>query len=194
MPFFRQIRVKPFVVRAAFAALCAFSLFGCIDSSDPILSDAQPVLGPHLNLQLYSLREGHALDPERARFRWDGKRYVRAGGDMKDIASFTLHPFEGGDSIVQSLSVRHPEHTEYALMHPLAEGVYQVVAIDEDDADATTRADCKHPGGAACRIETREQLFTFARATAAKRKTDGGLAIRLPDGPEKEKRPATRRH
>jgi hypothetical protein len=33
----------------------------------------------------------------------------------------------------------------------------------------------------ACRIETREQLFAFARATAARRKTDGGLAIRLPD-------------
>jgi hypothetical protein len=174
--------VKAFLVRAAFAALCGLALSGCIDSSGPILTDAQPELGPRLNLQLYGLRDGYAVDPERARFSWDGKRYVRSGAGMKDVASFTLHPFEGGDSIVQSVSTRHPEHIEYALMRKLAEGVYQVVAIDEDDADEATRtAQCKHPGGAACRIETREQLFTFARATAAKKKTNGGLAIRLRD-------------
>jgi hypothetical protein len=75
---------------------------------------------------------------------------------------------------------------EYALMRKLAESVYQVIAIDEDDADEPTRAaQCKHPGGTACRIETREQLFTFARATAAKRKTDGGLAIQLEDAPKR---------
>jgi hypothetical protein len=180
--------VKSFLVRAAFAALCALSLSGCIDSADPILSDAQPVLGPRLKLQLYSLRDGHALDPERASFAWNGNLYVRSGGGMKDISSFTVHPFEAGDFIIQSTPLRHPDHAEYALMRKLAEGVYQVVAIDEDDADEPTRAaQCKHPGGTACRIETREQLFTFARATAAKRKTDGGLAIRLDDAPRQRR-------
>ena len=169
-------------------AFCATLLSGCIDSAAPILADAQPVLGERLHLQLYSLREGHAHDPDRARFMWDGKRYVRAGRGMKDVASFTLHPLEGSDFIVQSVSTEHPEHVEYALMRTLAEGVYQVVAIDEDDADAAARAaGCKHPGGAACRIETREQLFTFARATAAKRKADGGLAIRLEDAPARRR-------
>jgi hypothetical protein len=172
--------VKRPLIRAVLIGFCAFSLAACIDSSDSILTDAQPVLGPRLNLQLYALRDGHAYDPERARFIWDGKRYVRAGGGMKDVASFTLHPFEGGDYIVQSVSTRHPEHVEYALMHTLADGVYYAVVIDEDDADAAARsADCKHPGGVACRIETREQLFAFARATAAKKKTNGGLAIQL---------------
>jgi hypothetical protein len=164
-------------------------LTGCIDSSGPILTDAQPVLGPHLNLQLYSLREGHAHDPEQARFAWNGKLYVRSGG-MKDISSFTMHPFEAGDYIIQSSQLRHPQIAEYALMRKLAEGVYQVIAIDEDDADEPTRtAQCKHPGGVACRIETREQLFTFVRATAAKRKTDGGLAIQLEDAPRPQRRP-----
>jgi hypothetical protein len=180
--------VKSTLVRAVFAALCSLALSGCIDSADPILSDAQPVLGPRLKLQLYSLRDGHAHDPERARFVWNGNLYVRSGGGMKDVASFTLHPVEGGDTIVQSVSTQHPEHVEYALMHPLAEGVYQVVTIDEDDADEPTRvAQCKHLGGAACRIETREQLFAFARATATKRKTDGGLAIRLDDAPRQRR-------
>jgi len=178
--------VKAFIIRAALTGLCALSLAGCIDSSGPILADAQPELGPRLNLQLYSLREGHARDPERARFAWNGKRYVHSGGTMKDVVGFTLHPFEGGDFIVQSSPVRRLDIAEYALMRKLAEGVYQVIAIDEDDADAAARAaHCKHPGGAACRIETREQLFTFARATAAKKKTNGGLAIRLDDAPPK---------
>jgi hypothetical protein len=178
--------VKSLLVRAAFVALCGLALTGCIDSSGPILTDAQPILGPRLNLQLYSLREGHAHDPERASFAWNGKLYVRSGGGMKDVSDFTVHEFEAGDTIIQSSQLRHPQIAEYALMRKLAEGVYQVIAIDEDDADAAARStDCKHPGGAACRIETRDQLFAFARATAAKRKTDGGLAIRLDDAPKR---------
>jgi hypothetical protein len=179
--------VKSFIVRAAIAGLCALSLSACIDSAGPILSDSQPVLGPRLKLQLYSLRDGYARDPERTSFVWNGKLYAHAGGGMKDVSAFSVHLFEGGDYIVQSRPARHPEHVEYALMRKLAEGVYQVIAIDEADADEATRAaNCKHPGGVACRIETREQLFAFAPATAAKRRTDGGLAIRLPD--EKRRR------
>jgi hypothetical protein len=174
--------VNRLLTPAALAVVCGLTLTGCIDSKDPILTDAQPMLGKEVLLQLYGLRDGHAVDPERTHFIWDGKRYVRAGGGLKDVASFTLHPFEGGDAVVQSISARHPEHVEYALMHTLADGVYRVDVIDEDDADLATRdAQCKHPGGVACRIETREQLFTFARATAAKKKTNGGLAIRLGD-------------
>lgn len=160
-------------------SLCTALLAGCIDSKDPIFADAQPMLGERLSLQLYTLRDGHASGSERARFVWDGHRYKRAGGGMKDVASFTLHPFEGGDSIVQSVSTRHPEHVEYALMHLLTDGVYLVHAIDEEDADAATRAQCRHPGGTACRIEMRDQLLAFARATAAKKQNGGGLAIRL---------------
>ena len=182
--------MKSILVRAAFATLCGLALSGCIDSSGPILADAQPVLGPKLNLQLYALRDGHALDPERTRFSWNGKLYLQSGHGMNDVKGFTVHPFEGGDFIIQSSPTRQPQIAEYALMRKLAEGVYQVIAIDEADADETTRlANCKHPGGVACRIETREQLFAFARATAARRKTDGGLAIRLPD----DMRPRRRR-
>ena len=174
--------MKPLIARAAVAALCVMSLSGCIDSAGPILPDSQAVLGERLNLQLYSLRAGHAFDPERTSFTWNGKLYAHASGSLEDVRAFSVHPFEGSDYIVQSTPARHSEHVEYALMRTLAEGVYQVIAIDEADADEPTRtANCKHPGGVACRIETREQLFAFARATAARRKTDGGLAIRLSD-------------
>jgi hypothetical protein len=183
--------VLRYASRSGLFAIYALLLAGCIDSSGPILTDPQPALGQRLNLQLYSLRDGHAFDPERSRFTWNGKLYAHASGSLDDVRGFTLHAFEGGDYIVQSIPAGHPEHIEYALMRKLAEGVYQVIAIDEADADEPTRAaNCKHPGGVACRIETREQLFAFARATAARRKTDGGLAIRLPD----DARPPKRRH
>ena len=63
-----------------------------------------------------------------------------------------------------------------------------MLAIDESDADAPTRAafcgkgDPKDPSS--CRITTREQLIAFARATAARRRQNGGLAILLPPAPE----------
>jgi len=177
------------MIRALLAGLCALSLSACIDSKDPILSDSQPILGQRLNLQLYSLRNGHAYDPERSNFTWNGKLYVHASGSLKDVRAFSVHPLDGSDYIVQSRPARHPEHIEYALMRKLAGGVFQVIAIDEADADEATRAaDCNHPGGVACRIETREQLFAFARATAAHHKIDGGLALLLENAKPKRRR------
>jgi hypothetical protein len=180
--------VKRFLIRAFLAGFCALSLSACIDSDGPILTDAQPLLGPRLNLQLYALRKGVAEDPEKVQFAWNGKRYARSGGGMKDVGAITAHAFEAGDYILQSVPVRQPQKIEYALLRPLASGAYLVIAIDEADADEAARAShCKHPGGAACRVETREQLFVFARATAGKHSDEGGLALRLPEPPAKRR-------
>jgi hypothetical protein len=189
--------VKRLLTRAALAALCAMPLAGCIDSSGPILTDSQEVFGPKLKVQLFTLRQGFAHDPEFATFQWNGALYTHAGGGMREVAAFSVHPFEAGDFIVQEVSTKRPRITEYALLHKLADGVFMVWTIDEMDADEPTRAafcdkgDKKDP--AACRIETREQLFAFARATAARQHADGGLAVRLPDGPEHVKRAPVRR-
>jgi len=178
--------VRSQLARAVLAALCALALSGCVDSVGPILTDSQPVLGARLKLQLYSMRKGYAEDPEQATFAWDGKLYAHAGGNMTDVHGFSVHPFEGGDYIIESVPVKRPQMAEYALMRPLTDGVYHVVVIDEADADAATRAaHCAKLAGVACRIATREQLFAFARATAARKKQDGGLAIRLPDAAER---------
>jgi len=172
---------------AAAAALCALALSGCIDSAAPVLTDSQAVLGESLKLQLYTLRDGAAHDPELASFKWDGKLYVHAGGGMKEVRGFSLHPFEAGDYILQETPANRTNVTEYAVVHPVAEGVYQVIAIDEADADEAARtAGCGKSDkndASPCRVTTREQLFAFARATAARRKTTGGLAIRLGDDP-----------
>lgn len=185
--------MKQPVVRAAVAALFALSLAGCIDSADPILSDSQAVFGPHLKLQLYGLHKGYANEPQQVKFDWNGSLYVHAGGGLREVSAFSIQTFEGGDYIIQEVPAKHPRITEYALLHKLADGVYQVIVIDEADADEPTRAAYCSKGTkeepSACRIQNREQLIAFARATAAQRHADGGLVIRLSDGPQRpEKR------
>jgi hypothetical protein len=178
-------------LRGFLAAICTLSLAGCIDSSKPIVTDAQPVFGPRLKLQLFTLRDGFAHDPERVTYAWNGTHYARTGGGMRDVRAFSLVPFEAGDFIIQAVPANRARGTEYALLRKIADAVFQVIAIDEADADEPTRAAlCKHTNGAACRIETRDQLFAFARATAARKKDSGGLAIRLEDNAE---RPARRK-
>ena len=185
--------MKHFIVRAAIAAACALLLSGCIDSATPILKDSQPTFGERARFQLYGLRKGFAFEPERVTFAWNGALYRRIRGGLRDVSAFSVHPFEGDVSIVQSTSTKRPQMTEYAVMRRLTDGVYLVTVIDEADADEQTRA--THCGKGekndrSCRITTRKQLFAFARATAARQKNDGGLAIRLRDD---EQRPPGRR-
>src|SRR6185437_8545778 len=140
-------------------------LAGCIRSDGPVLSDSVRPFGDSLRLQLYGLRDGFARDPETVSFKWNGHHYKRTGGGLHDVNGFTVHDFEGDDFIIQTVPVRHSEPTEFAVAHRLAEGVWQVAPVDEADADAATRdAFCKKSTAASCAIETREQVFAFARA------------------------------
>ena len=182
--------MRRLIVRAAAASLYALSLSGCVDSVGPILPDAQPQFGERLRLQFYTLRKGFAEEPEQATYKRSGGRYTHIGGGMRDISAFSVHPFEGNDFIIiQGTSAKRPRITEYAVGFKLTDGVYQVIGIDEDDADAATKAaHCKKTDNSGCRIETREQLLAFARATAARRKGEGGLVIRLADDVQKPSR------
>ncbi len=190
--------MKSLAARVAYAAFCALWLSGCIDSSGPILADSQPVFGPRLKLQFFSLRKGFGHDSEQANFNWNGALYAHASGGMREVSAFSVHPFEAGDYIIQEVPAKRMRITEYALLHKIAEGVFQVLPIDEADTDEPTRAAYCGKGSntdpSPCRTETRDQLFAFARATAARQKDDGGLVIRLPDGSEKSERPAKRRY
>ena len=165
------------------AILCALALSGCVDSSAPLLSDAQPVFGEQVRLQFYSLRKGTADEPEQATYKWDRGAYQRTSGGMTDIGSFSIHPLARDTFVVQSAAVKRPGMFEYAVARRLVEGVYQVIAIDEADAGRVTRARfCKHASDSSCRIQTRNQLYVFARATAERRRSQGGLVLRLADG------------
>ena len=174
--------MRRLIVCTALAVLCILSS-GCVDSAGPILRGAQPLFGKDLRLQFYSLRKGFVEEPEEALFKWDGERYAHADGGMADVAAFTVHRLEGRAYIIQSVAAKRPEIVEYAVAHKLAEGVYQVTAVNEDDADGTTRVRyCKRVNESSCRIETRKQLFAFARATDARQNSEGGLVLRLADG------------
>lgn len=173
---------QPFT-RVAGAILCALALAGCVDSSGPLLSDAQPVLGEQVRLQFYSLRKGTADEPEQATYKWDRGAYQRTGGGMADIDSFSVHPLARDTFVVQSAAAKRPGMFEYAVARRLVDGVYQVIAIDEADAGRVTRARfCRRASDSSCRIQTRNQLYAFARATAERRRGQGGLVLRLADG------------
>jgi hypothetical protein len=161
-------------------ALSIFTLLAnCIDSAQPMLTDAQPLLGDRLRFQLYALREGAARDPIVATFVWRNGRYVLTSGTGEDFGDFTIHAFEGPDLIVQSIRPRLP--TEYAIARKLADATYLIVPIDETDADEPTRHQfCGVEIGALCRVATRDAVTTFARSTA-KPHTTGGLAVLLAD-------------
>jgi hypothetical protein len=173
-----------FLGRFSAAALGSVALAGCISSGGPILTDAKPVLGPQGEIHLYTVADGGARDPSVVSFRWNGSRYLfRGRGRAQDVSDFTVHPYEGRDLIVQSTAARAPRPTEYALARRLTEGAYLIVPIDENDADEATRAKfCTKTQDAACRVTTPEQLFVFAKATAAKVPESGGLAVVLPSG------------
>jgi hypothetical protein len=161
------------------------------------MPNAGPVLGPRLRLQFFGLRDGIAREPEQATFKWNGSLYVRTGGGMRDVSGFSIHPFEDGNYIVQEVPTKRSHMFEYAFMRKLVDGVYQVIVIDEDDADeATRKANCgkgTKTDPASCRVQTRDQLFALVRATAARQRESGGLVIRLPDSLEKPAR-VLRRH
>jgi hypothetical protein len=161
----------------AVVALASFALLaGCIDSPAPILSDAHPLLGERVRLQFYVLHDGAADEPAAETFAWQGGRYVRISDNGTGIADFTLHDFEGADLIVQSIRPGLP--TEYAIARKLADGTYLLFAVDEGDADEAMRNNtCGTDFRVGCRVTTREEVLAFARTTAAKPHSTGGLAL-----------------
>jgi hypothetical protein len=167
----------------AAALLAALALSGCISSSGPLLTDAKPLIGMAGTLHIFSLTDGSARDPSRLSFSWNGSRYL-VRGPGRDFSDFTVHPFEGRDLIVQSTATRRPRPTEYALARRLADGTYLVIPINQEDADAPTQERfCTKTQDASCRVNTIEQMFVFARATADKVQTTGGLAVVVPAKP-----------
>ena len=172
----RRAHRAPHLLSLGLALASLALLTGCISSNGPILTDGQPLLGKEPHLRFYVLRDGTVREPSVETFRWQDGRYVPVGGNAKDSGPFTLHAFEGSDLIVQSIRTGKP--VEYGIARKLADGVYLLAAVDESDADAATQNRlCDKPPGTACRVNSREAVLAFARATAAKPHADGGLAL-----------------
>ena len=161
------------------AMLAALALAGCVDSAAPVLTDAQPLLGPKVRMHVYTLAGGQASGPEIGTFRWDGSQYRVVGRPNLEVAAFTVFTLAGKDFIVQSRSSRSQvKGTEYAIARQQADGVFLVAGIDEDDTDEATRAKlCTKSRASSCRIADREALLAFARASATKPDFKGALAL-----------------
>jgi len=158
----------------------ALGLGGCVTSSAPVLSDAKPVLGERGVIHVFTLSQGGASDPNVVSFQWSGSRYLIRGKSV-GYSEFTAHAYEGRDWIVQGTTQKAPQRIEYGLARKLAGGVYQLVPIVEDDADAPTQEKfCTKTQDASCRIATPEQLFVLARASADKAEQAGALAVVIP--------------
>jgi len=169
LPFWRLARLAPLTL------LLAFALTGCITASNPILGDARAILGDRIQVHAFSPPRDGTRDYSTGILEWSGSRYVRRSGEITD---FTIHPYEGRDLIIQSQASRSGTAVQFGLARRIAEGVYLVIPIQEDDADEPTRERfCTKTQGATCRITTPEQLFVFARATAAKDEDTGGIAV-----------------
>jgi hypothetical protein len=171
---------RPCSIASLFALLL---LAGCVDSAAPLLTGAQPMFGPTVRIHGYSLSEGRANGPDVGNFRWDGAQYRVVGRPTFEVAAFTAVPLGDNDLIIQSRSSRpQVKGIEYVLARKLADGVYSLAAIDEVDADEATRDKfCTKRAGSACRLETSEALFAFARMTAAKPDPKRTLAIIVGD-------------
>ena len=164
------------------AVWMSLALTGCISSTSPILSDPKPVLGERGVIHTFTLSGGAAREPGTVSFQWSGSRYLLAGKSI-GISDFTAFAYEGRDWIVQGTTRRSPSRVEYGLARRLADGVYLLRPINEDDAEPSAREKfCTKTQDAACRIATPEQLFVFARASADKPPEDGGLAVVVPAG------------
>jgi len=165
-----RIRLLPFL-----APWLALGLTGCISATGPILGDAKAILGDRIQVHAFAGPKDGKRDYTTGIFEWSGSRYVRRSGNFTD---FTIHPYEGRDLIIQSQTSRGSTTIDFGLARRIAEGVYLIIAIQEEDADEPTRARfCTKTQGASCRISTPEQLFVFARATATRDEDIAAVAV-----------------
>jgi len=168
------------------AAVGCLATAACVNSTEPVLGDARAILGESGQIHLFDAGEGSTSNPRIHRFQWNGRRYVVAG--RAEIVDFTAHSYEGRDLIVQARTRRSLRPYNYAVAHKLTEGVYTIVPIEEKDSDDAIRNRfCISAPGGACRIETPEQLFALARATAAKEQEGGLIAVIARPQPKKKK-------
>jgi hypothetical protein len=165
-------RIRPLPLLAPFLTL---ALTGCISATGPILGDAKAILGDRIQVHAFASPKDGKRDYSTGIFEWSGSRYVRRSGNFTD---FTIHPYEGRDLIIQSQSSRGSTTIDFGLARRVTEGVYLILPIQEEDADEPTRARfCTKTQGAPCRISTPEQLFVFARATAARDEDTAAVAV-----------------
>jgi hypothetical protein len=164
----------------AAAVTAALALSACVESTVPLLTNAQPLLGQQFEVHLYeNFVDGKASDFHRSVFQWKNGEYVGSSGLARDAKRFVAQPLATNDFLLQSTDSTNTFN--YWIGRKLAVGVYLIFSLDEMDADDATRtAVCgkDRPEGI-CRVGTHDQLLTMAHATAAKPVKNAALGVVL---------------
>ncbi len=162
--------------------VAAILLSGCVDSEQPLLTNAQPVNGPQFELHIYEkLPEGKAPAFHTVSYTWKDGKYVRSSGLSRDLRSLVVQPMGQSDVIIEGAG-DNEKIFNYWLGRKLVEGVYLVFPVNELDSDPAVRAAvcAKDQPEGLCMIKTYDQLNELAQATASKPVRDPALAIVLP--------------
>ncbi len=169
------------------AVLSALALGACVDSTEPLLKDAAPILGQKLRVHMIPVGK-EQTEPlgEIVAYAWNGTRYEPVAGAKGAVRPFTIHYFGAQDYIAQGFPTPDTIPTvNYALIRKAAEGVYVLSVIDENDLDAATRAKlCDRRADYTCRISSAAALAQIARATATAQHEP--LSVILLRGEEKQ--------
>jgi hypothetical protein len=167
---------------ARFAAIIvAIGLVGCVESQNPLITDAKPLLGEQFEVHLYENFVGNkATAFHSAFYQWKDGQYVRTSNLSRDVRKFVARPLDNDDFIVQSTDEQGSSYF-YWIGRRLHPGVYLVFPLDENDADEDLRKAACEPGNpeGMCRIKSYQHLVALARATAAKPVRDPTLGVVL---------------
>jgi hypothetical protein len=158
------------------------ALSACVVSHEPLLTDAQPLLGRHFEAHLYEdFQNAKAGDFHVATYRWEEGKYVRASGLARDAASFVVRELSGDDFIIQSSGGLDKTYN-YWVGRRVIPGVYLIVPISEEDVDVAARsAACANAmAEGICTVETYDHLVMLARGTASKPLRNPALGVILP--------------
>jgi hypothetical protein len=161
------------------AVVATVSLSACVESKNPLVTDAKPLVGQQFEVHLYEdFVEKKASGFHSAVYQWKNGQYVRASGLVRDVKHFVAEPLTGDDFIIQSSDDR--DNYLYWIGRRLTPGVYMIFGIDEKDADdATRKAICGDRQDDICMVTNHQQLATMARASAAKPPRNPALGVLL---------------
>ena len=180
-------------LKRALSAAAIFStvaLGACVDSDEPLLKDAEPILGQKLRVHIVPVGK-EQTDPlgDIIAYAWNGTRYEPVAGAKGAVRPFTIHYFGAQDYIAQGFPTADTIPTvTYALIRKAAEGVYVMSSLEENDLDDETRAKlCDRRADYTCRISSAEAVAQIARATAkAQREPFSVLLLRGAEEPVNE--------
>jgi hypothetical protein len=157
----------------------ALILAGCVQSEQPLLSDAKPLMGESFEAHFFeNFVDGKASVVHTAYYRWTDRRYMLVRGSNERVTSFTGVALDDENFVVEG-AVKENTAFNYWVARKMVDGVFLIVPVNETDSDDATRAAActgKQAEGY-CFVEKREELVKLAKATASKTLRDPTLGV-----------------